>query len=146
MTGPKYKAKKTIWTQDDFRAMSWHDCHIYAIQFAEDILLDIDYILEWVVDDKAKCYRFWVAPATIQFSSPRSLQISVEVDFVNGLEIADIKRTRVGKGMHHYQIQTQEGEIRFTSEGFRQRIRKAPVLVKSQCLADAQRGGYPLQI
>jgi len=146
MTKTKYRLKKTVWTQDDFSVMGWHDCRIYAIQLADDILLDIDYILKWVVDEKEKCYRFWVAPATIRFSSPRNLQISVQVDFVNGLEIADIKQTRVGKGMYDYQIQTQEGDIRFTAKGFKQHIRKTPVLVKSQCLTDAQRGGYPLQI
>ena len=146
MTRMKHNLKKRIWTQADFRVMGWHDCPIYAVQFADDILLDIDYILEWVVDEKAKCYRFWVAPAAIQFSSPRNLQISVQADFVNGLEIADIKQTRVGTGMYDYQIQTQEGDIRFTAKGFKQHIRKTPVLVKSQCLTDAQRGGYPLRI
>jgi len=143
MTGMKYKLKKKIWTQADFRVMGWHDCPIYAIQFADDILLDIDYILEWVVDEKAQCYCFWVAPATIQFMSPHNLQISVQADLVNGLEIADIKQTRVGKGAYDYQIQTQEGEIRFTSKGFKQYVRKTPILVYSQGLTDAQRGGYP---
>lgn len=138
----KYKLEKNIRTQDDFRVMGWHDCPIYAIQLADDVLLDIDYILEWVLNEPDKHYRFWIAPATLQFISPYDLQVSIKADFVNGLEIADIHQTPVENGMYEYHIETQEGDIRFTSKGFKQHIRQPPMFVESQYLSEAQRGGY----
>lgn len=142
----KYKLEKDIWTQDDFSVMGWHDCPIYAIQLADDVLFDIDYILEWVLDEKSKNYRFWIAPATLQFISPYDLQISVKVDFVNGLEIAEIEQDPLGKGLYEYKIVTQEGDIQFKSKGYRQHIRQEPILQESQCLEADRRGGYPLRI
>lgn len=142
----KYKLEKDIWTQDDFKVMGWHDCPIYAIQMADDLLLDIDYILEWVLDEKANTYQFWIAPATLQFISPYDLEISVKIDFVNGLEIADIHQTPLGNGVYEYHLETQEGDIRFHSKGYRQHIRKPPVLQESQCMTEEARGGYPLKM
>jgi hypothetical protein len=45
---------KTIWTDADFDAMSWHDNAVHAVAFEPQpsdprrLLLDIDYIVEWV--------------------------------------------------------------------------------------------------
>jgi hypothetical protein len=45
---------KTIWTDADFDAMGWHDNAVHAIALEPvpsdpgRLLLDIDYILEWV--------------------------------------------------------------------------------------------------
>ena len=141
----EYKLEKEIWSQDDFKVMGWHDCPIYAIQFANDIFLDIDYIFKWVLDEKRNRYQFWISPATLQFLSPFEMEMSVKIDFVNGLEIADINQKPLSNGVFEYHIDTQEGDIRFKSKGFRQYIRKTPVLVESQGLTEEQRGGYPLK-
>jgi hypothetical protein len=146
MNEMKYTLEKSLWTQDDFKVMGWHDCSIYAIQLADDILIDIDYILKWVLNEKEQSYQFWVAPATLQFISPCDLEIAVKLDFVNGLEIADIHQTFLGDGMYEYHIETQEGDIRFKSKGYKQLIRKAPVLQASQCMTESDRDGYPLRI
>lgn len=146
MTEMKYELEKNLWTQDDFEVMGWHDCPIYAIQLADDILLDIDYILKWVLDDQGKSYQFWVAPATLQFISPYDLEIAVKLDFVNGLEIADIHQTALSDGLCEYHIETQEGDIRFKSKGYKQLIRRDPALQSSQCMTESDRGGYLLRM
>ena len=144
MNEMKYKLEKAIWTQEDFSAMGWHDCPIYAIQLADDILLDIDYILEWVSDERTNHYSFWIAPATLQFIAPYDLEIAVKLDFVDGLEITEIEQEPLGEGLYEYKIVTQEGDIQFKSKGYRQHIRQEPILQESQCLEADQRGGYPL--
>jgi len=141
----KYKLEKDVWTQDDFSVMGWHDCPIYAIQLADDILLDIDYIFEWVLDEKDRSYRFWIAPATLQFIEPYDLEISVKLDFVNGLEIADLHQKPVGNGLYEYHVETQEGDIRLKSKGYQQHIRQEPIFQESQCLTENDRAGYPLE-
>ena len=46
--------EKAVWTQDDFPVMGWHDATVHAIGFDEDelwserLLLDLDYIVEWI--------------------------------------------------------------------------------------------------
>lgn len=142
----KYKLEKDIWTQDDFKVMGWHDCSVYAIQLADAVYLDLDYIFEWVLNEDENTYNFWVAPVTLQFISPYNLEISVKLDFVNGLEIADIHQSPIGNGLYDYHIETQEGDIKFTSHGYRQFVRKKPVLQQSQCLSSKDRDGYALQM
>ena len=47
----EYKLEKWIWTEADFDVMGWHDSQIHATAFfPEDfeLVLDIDYIFDWV--------------------------------------------------------------------------------------------------
>ena len=61
-----------VWTDADFERMSWHDNHVHAIRFVEgqngegELVLDIDYILEWQKADGA-AFLFRVQPATLVF-------------------------------------------------------------------------------
>jgi len=42
------------WSESQFAEMSWHDNHVHALRVVEgahgagDLVLDIDYILEWL--------------------------------------------------------------------------------------------------
>jgi hypothetical protein len=137
--------KKTNWTQDDFHEMGWHDCFIYAIQLANTVDLDIDYILKWVLEEGATSYEFWVAPATLSFHEARNLRIDIELDFVNGLEIESIEQKPLNQTEFEYIIETQEGTIELIASGFTQTFRSPPILKSQQCLSEEERGGYPLK-
>jgi len=58
------------WTEADFERLSWHDCHVWGIEFrvgtpdendwTSDLAFDIDYIVEWVSgsDGRVRFRRF----------------------------------------------------------------------------------------
>ena len=65
---------KTVWTDADFDAMSWHDnaVHAVALESAQDhpgrLLLDIGYILEGILPEPpATTLSFWICPASLVF-------------------------------------------------------------------------------
>ncbi|TWF33683.1 hypothetical protein FHW36_112124 [Chitinophaga polysaccharea] len=47
MIGMSYELEKSIWTEEDFEVMSWHDSQIYKMALKEDLEFDIDYIFKW---------------------------------------------------------------------------------------------------
>src|SRR5574341_1497260 len=75
------------YTDADFDGLSWHDCHIHALEFrvgdvdagdwTSDLVLDIDFIVEWLcgVDSRA---QFRVAPATLTFHGVTDLKITID--------------------------------------------------------------------
>lgn len=134
--------EKTLWTERDFDKMGWHDCPIYGIRFDSEVILDIDYIFKWVLDNESKYYSFWISPATLVFPDACNLKINVDLDFINGLEIADLNKCETSEKGILWNLETQEGDISLISSGFKQYIRRKPILVKSQCLSEEQRGGY----
>lgn len=72
-------------TEADFERLSWHDCHIWGVEFAvgdadegdwtSDLVLDIDFIIEWV--RSAGGVQFRVAPATLVFHGVTDPRISI---------------------------------------------------------------------
>jgi hypothetical protein len=141
-----YKPEKSVWSESDFEVMGWHDCTIYGIQFAGNVVLDIDYIFKWVLDENDSAYKFWVSPATLVFEHVRDLKIQIDLDFVNGLEVADLRQKELGNNEYEYHIETREGDIHLIASGFRQYIRKEPILKKEQCLTEEERKGYSTEI
>ena len=137
-----YKPEKLVWSESDFEIMGWHDCPIYGILFADNFALDIDYIFKWVLNKQNGHYKFWISPATLVFELARNLKIEIDSDFINGLEIAEIHQQKLENNEYKYQIETQEGDIHLIASGYRQYIRKNPVLKKSQGLTDKERNGY----
>ena len=70
------------------------------------------------------------------------IKIEIDSDFINGLGIADIHQQKLGDNEHKYLIETQEGDIHLVASGYRQYIRKNPVIKKLQGLTDKERDGY----
>ena len=74
-------------TEADFDRLSWHDCHIWAIElrpgnpdegdWTSDLALDIDFIVEWIcgVDGGA---QFRVAPASLVFHGVTDPKIDID--------------------------------------------------------------------
>lgn len=70
------------WTEADFEKLSWHDVHVHGLRIVEgehgagDLLLDIDYILEWQKQEKS--FSFRIAPATLSFHQITDLKLSLD--------------------------------------------------------------------
>lgn len=80
--------EQTTWKTDDFDAMSWHDVNVHGFRleaFSEDagcadLVLDIDYLLEWISTDGG--FEFKVAPAELRFHEVFGLRF--ELDYSTG--------------------------------------------------------------
>jgi len=136
----QYILEKWEWTQDDFDNMGWHDCPIYAIRFDDNIYLDIDYIFKWNDNGHGNSYTFWISPATWIFEIPTYLKIDVELDFINGLEIASVSKTINEKGETLWSINTQQGAIIIGAEKFKQIIRRPPSFQFGLGIRNEERG------
>ncbi len=144
--------EKTIWTEDDFEAMQWHDCKIYAIAFNDrdfKLIFDIDYILEWVNPKEGESYfKFWVVPATLIFRNVYDINIALQSI---GFQIQDILRDNPvkpkneeyakGGNEYHWTIETTSGQITFKSVGYNQYARERPRLLDSQFIGTKERNG-----
>lgn len=142
--------KKLQWSEKDFDTMGWHDNHIYALAFNEEdfkLLLDIDYILEWVHPNENETYfKFWIAPATLVFKNVKDLSINIEGSL--DIEIEEIQREEVKNGNrveYDWKIVTGIGLICFTSSGYEQFIRKTPKLIDNQKIGLNYRGGISFE-
>ncbi|MBZ5575144.1 MAG: hypothetical protein LAP40_01130 [Acidobacteriia bacterium] len=75
------------YTESDFEQLSFHDCHIYALdlrtadadvgEWVSELALDIDYILEWICPIGAAA-QFRVAPASLVFHNITDLSIGID--------------------------------------------------------------------
>ena len=145
---------------------SWHDNLIYAIEirapdpdngdWRSDLVLDIDYIVEWVcgVDGAAK---FRVAPATLVFHDVTDLRIHLDMGgagfdmadagplALNELSIDRISKTPArppgvdaSRPYHRWRIVLnlpRDGEIAFGASGYSQTLRAEPRLLDQPRLA-----------
>jgi len=137
-----YKPEKLVWSESDFKTMGWHDCVIYCIEFSNNVLLDIDYIFKWVLDENDSSYKFWISPATLVFQQARNFKIEIDLDFINGLEIADIHQKILDNNEYEYHIEIQEGDIHLIASGYKQYTRKEPIFKNGQFLTEEEREGY----
>ena len=149
MPAETYIPEKTFWTDEDFNRMGWHDNPIHAVAFGlapYELSFDIDYIFKWEQPLPGQVhYRFWISPATLVFEEVFNLRISH--DAYAGLTISGIQRAetekeeaRPGKKLWNWTISCVEGVWQLTAGGYRQCIRKEPVLWPRQRLDFDQRG------
>lgn len=155
-----------IHTEADFDRLSWHDCHLWGIQFrvgnpaqndwTSDLELDIDFIVEWICGDDGRC-RFRVAPATLVFHEVTDPTIQLDwgnSDFRVALHLAsidDIERSvvpnqnvRLDRSYDRWTIRfnwPKGSKVTFGAAGFTQSLRTEPVLTSEQSLSFAQRSG-----
>lgn len=144
---------QTKWTEADFDKMSWHDCRISSIaldqdgQWQSDLVLDLDYILEWL-KGPGKFLRFRIAPAVLRFASVDNLRLNVSLKFKEPMEIYSIERTDLSTKVFnnfHWTIKMQnyQGEkdnlIEFDATGFIQELAGDAIETGSQNLTAKQR-------
>lgn len=150
----QYQPEKWIWTEADFDTMGWHDSAVHGVSFLPDqfeLAFDIDYIFQWVDRAADETYfNFWVAPATLVFKSVYDVRFDFELDFAEGLEISDIKRTDnrpvnsdnplAGQDWR-WNIETHQGDITLRATSYEQFIRLLPSFGRQQTVESARRGG-----
>lgn len=146
----QFKLDKHILTEADFDNMQWHDNPIHAITFSDnfELLLDIDYIFEWIL--KGKKYIFWIAPCTLIFENVDDLIFDVgpttpgfTIDLITKENPQESKnRDHINRDTEFdWTIEMQEGVITFKSVGYKQYVRQLPKLLRAQKLPLQQRGG-----
>ena len=145
----QYQLDKSMWTEDDFENMQWHDNPIHAITFSDnfEIIIDIDYIFEWIL--KGKKYFFWISPCTFIFENVYDLTFDVgpispgfTIDFITKENPQKPKNAEYVKRdtEYYWTIEMQEGTISFKSIGYKQFVRQKPRLLATQKLDTLQRG------
>ena len=149
---------KTQWVTSDFDAMSWHDVHVHGFRLANeipdhgtaDIIFDIDYILEWINEDKG--FSFAIAQASLRFHEASDLRISLDYKGptagMSPFSLAGIDRRPItypaGAQSFEWKIDINwpTGKIEFEAPGFTQAL-VGPIHRQHgrQSLAPGQRTG-----
>lgn len=122
------------WYTADFDALSWHDVRVHGFRIVEgaqgtaELVLDIDFILEWLPEDDG--YRFRIAQAILQFHEVFGLRFML--DYVacsagmTAFSIGSIEREVIGDDecaqSYRWRIDVNwpEGFIEFEAPGFSQ--------------------------
>ena len=140
------------WTDQQFEEMSWHDNHVHALRIVEgvhgsgELVLDLDYILEWICNSDGN--RFRITPATLTFLDVTNLRISLDYATpmaamgpfsMHGIERRKEPRERYVAQVWKISISWPKGEITFEAKGFVQRGYGTPVLTEVQCLRPEER-------
>lgn len=141
------------WSTEDFDSMCWHDVHVHALRFEEgeqgagELVLDIDYILEWLGGKPQ--YSFRVAPATLRFHDITDLRISLDYatpsagmcPFVLGSITREVHMYPNGFQSLDWLLTVDwpHGEITFKSAGFTQELAGPEVITTGQSLSPAER-------
>jgi hypothetical protein len=137
--------------------MSWHDCRLHAVGMVEEpphelpptrleLLFDLDYIFDRVLPfPEADYFLFWAAPVTLVFENAVGLKVDVSSQGP-WWEIFDVQRaaehpTPAGN-FREWKIEiTHGGEITFEATGFKQYVRRRPILSRDCCFLNEARGG-----
>jgi hypothetical protein len=143
-----------VWTHRQFDEMSWHDNHVHALRIvagshgAGRLILDIDYILDWVKGDGGSC-RFRIVPATLEFIDVTNLRFALDYATptaglapfsIHAIERRMEHRERYEAQIWTIQINWPVGEISFEAAGFEQRGFGEPILTAAQFLNPEARG------
>lgn len=133
---------RTFWTDADFDELSWHDCLIHAIrleqdgEYQNDLILDLDFVMEWIPKGDDEPINFRVAPAILRFEAVRDLRYQILLDYKQSMELDWIERgpSRDERWDHpfwtlhlHGYPQRSPNEICFHATGFRQKLSASPV-------------------
>jgi hypothetical protein len=149
---PEHPTPVPSWTERDFDTMSWHDNHVHAMRVVEgehgagELVLDLDYILEWMKTGTA--FQFRMVPVHLRFTEVTNLRIALDYAAVSAalspFSIQGISRRAEPRERYTAQcwvigLNWPEGEIRFEASGFEQKAWGAVTLGDRQVLAPAQR-------
>ena len=140
------------WSHKDFEKMGWHDCMIHGIVFKwenHELVLDIDYILEWINPENDETYyKFRISPATLIFFNVWNLNLNLEDSLKT--QIVDLTRTAPSKPRgnatgadntleYNWVIETTNGVLSFKASGYNQFTRVEPILFDKQFLKSSER-------
>lgn len=143
------------WSTDDYDSMGWHDVHVHALRIEEgehgggELVLDVDYILEWYNDKPSITFR--IAPAILRFHQISGLRIALDYATpgaaVCPFSLDDITREIVAlpQGCQWFRwrlaINWPQGEITFDGAGFTLELVGPEVTGSRQWLLPEERRG-----
>lgn len=141
---------KSIWTNDDFDVMGWHDARLHAFTVLPDsleLVMDLDYITRWVHPVPPETnFSFWVAPATLVLHDVRNISAGFEMTIVEDVEILDLNRVPAAAGGGwRWVFDLRCGEIALDASGYTQYFRHEPVFTTQQHLEWVARGGISFE-
>jgi hypothetical protein len=145
------------WSTEDFDAMSWHDAHVHGLRLehftevegAADLVLDIDYILNW--QKAGTGFLFTVSQAVLQFHKVTSLKLELNYATPSAgmcpFSIAAVERevhiAPNGLRSHRWRIPVNwpEGLLEFEAPSFTQTLVGEPHVQSDQFLTPEKRHG-----
>ena len=141
-----YLVDKSIWTDEDFNEMGWHDSRLYSISLPNEkykISFDIDYIFRWERDGD-NISGFWVAPCLMEFYNVSEFRVQIPPKDnggynIIGFDISDVTRGEIQSTpndakVRRYKIEGEGGLIEFDAMGFVMTVKDAPVFSQNQSL------------
>jgi hypothetical protein len=143
------------WTDQDFESMGWHDNHVHAFAIREgehgtgELILDLDYILEWTCPTGENRYQFLMSPATLTFIGMTDLKMTLDYTkvsagtcpfSVDGIE-RSLKSYESGYSSYAWRIPINwpNGELSFVASGYKQVLRAEPVWSNEMYLNEQER-------
>lgn len=152
------------YTETDFDRLSFHDCHIWGVEFrvgdpdtgdwTSDLAVDVDFIVEWMCGTDRRA-QFRVAPATLLFHGVTDPKIAIDWGragyqlALHPISIGAIERELIhdqkvylGRPYYRWKIRLNWpdlSEIAFGAVGFTLTERAEPVLTETQCLSFKER-------
>jgi hypothetical protein len=154
---------------NDFEKLSWHDCRIWGLKFqsgdpdqgdwTSDLIVDIDFIVEWICSLKGASTQFRVAPATLAFHGVTDLKINIDsgsrgfqvalqeisIDHISREHVQD-QKIFLDRPYYKWTIHLnlpRQGEIVFGAVEFTQTLRAEPILTDKQSLSLSYRKKLP---
>ena len=143
---------------DEFNGDRWHDNAIHGFAIVEgedgcsgDLILDIDFILEWLhPDSNNQSFRFRMAPSDLIFHGVTDLHVCVDYaasrTALQAMMIDRIDREAMtypnGYASFAWKIALNRpgnGFLAFRADSFTQLQRKAPRIAGAQYLTPAER-------
>lgn len=151
-------------TEADFEKMSWHDCHVWRIEFlvgepdeddwTGDLSFGLDFIVEWLPGRDGR-FEFKVAPATLVFHGVTDPRIGIDwgssgfQSSIHDVSIGEITREQV----HNQKVYLDRpyyqwtinlnwpngGTICFGAVGYTQTLLSEPIMSVKQRLSLKER-------
>jgi hypothetical protein len=140
------------WTHEQFDEMSWHDNHVHAMRIivgehgAGELVLDIDYIADWLRNGDA--FQFRLVPAALRFTDVTNLSISLDYASpsaalapfsIHAIERRTEQRERYVAHVWRIEVNWPRGELSFEANGYEQTATGKAVVSYQQCLSPAER-------
>jgi hypothetical protein len=144
------------WTHEQFEQMSWHDNHVHGLRVLEgnygagELLLDLDYILEWLKGPEGMQFR--LVPVTLRFTEVTNLRISLDYASpsaamgpfsIHAIERRAEPRERYVAQVWKIVINWPVGEISFEATGYEQFSTGESIVSDLQYLSPQERGDLP---
>lgn len=150
--------EKTVWADEDFDQLSWHDNHVHGLSIIEgefgagELSLDIDFILKWNLSDSSRVV-FDIAPARLTFYEVINLKFFLDYESATAalvpFSIESIDRrleNREGYSaiLWNIPINWPKGEISFQASGFSQALQGRVMSKDQQYLTKIERENLSL--